>query len=35
MRQITENQYKLACSRVEELLPLFGYDTPGDESLAL
>ena len=31
MRQISENQYKLACSRVEELLPMVGEDTPADD----
>ena len=35
MRQITENQYKLACSRVEELLPLVREDTPADDPMAL
>ncbi len=35
MRQISENQYKLACSRVEELLPMVGEETPADDPKAI
>lgn len=34
MRQITEEQYKFALQRVEELLPLVSDETPSDDSKA-